>query len=107
MYLKTQCARHFLLRCYMDLAYADQARLLLDSHPADLSAAFVYTRALIEHISILIGEGDASSELRMQAVVKVCMQLFKCERVYVMYVYVSCMYFMYVSISFSIHFVQV
>ena len=59
-------ARYHLLRVYLDLADAENARKLLDSYPEDKHCCFVYTRALIEHISLLLNETGSSVDLRDQ-----------------------------------------
>ena len=45
-----------MLRLHLDAADAEKARELLDQHPMDRSACFMYTRALIEHISFFLLE---------------------------------------------------
>lgn len=57
-------ARHRLLGCYLDLAEADKARALLDEFPDDVSAYFSYSRALIEYLSLQLGEEGASVAVR-------------------------------------------
>ena len=54
------CARHSLLKCYMDRAEAENARSLIDKYPEDSSASFLFTKALIEHISLILEEPGAS-----------------------------------------------
>lgn len=53
-------ARHCLLKCYMDRAEAENARALIDRYPEDVSASFLFTKALIEHISLTLEEAGAS-----------------------------------------------
>jgi len=57
-------ARHHLLRVYLDMADAENARNLLDRYKDDKHCCFVYTRALIEHISLLLKEEGSSKDLR-------------------------------------------
>lgn len=59
-------ARYHLLRVYLDMADAENARKLLDAHEDDKHCCFIYTRALIEHISLLLKEKGSSQELRDQ-----------------------------------------
>ena len=59
-------ARYHLLRVYLDMADAESARKLLDTYQDDKHCYFVYTRALIEHISLLLKEKGSSEELRDQ-----------------------------------------
>ena len=63
-------ARHRLLRCYLDLAEADKARDLLERYPDDHHCCFSYSRALIEHISCLLGEEGSSETLKNNALMK-------------------------------------
>lgn len=63
-------ARHRLLRCYLDLAEADKARDLLERYPDDHHCCFSYSRALIEHISCLLGEEGSSEILKNSALMK-------------------------------------
>jgi hypothetical protein len=45
------------------LARAEEARKLLEQFPEDTFCCFLYSRALIEHISLLLGEKGASRKL--------------------------------------------
>jgi len=63
-------ARHRLLRCFLDLAEADKARDLLERYPDDHHCCFSYSRALIEHISCLLGEEGSSETLKNNALMK-------------------------------------
>ena len=58
----TLCARHRLLRCYLDLGEAGHARALLDRFPADAHCCMVYSRALVELIALQLEEDDASED---------------------------------------------
>ena len=49
-------ARYHLLRIYLDMADAENARKLLDTYQEDKHCSFIYTRVLIEHISLLLKE---------------------------------------------------
>jgi len=54
------CARYNLLRIHLDMGEADKARALLERFPDDRSAYFMYARALIEFISVMLNEAGAS-----------------------------------------------
>ena len=60
-------ARHRQMSCYLDNAEADRARQLLDAFPADKSALFSYSRALIEYLSLQLKEEGASEQVRDKA----------------------------------------
>lgn len=65
------CARHHLLRCYLDVAAADKARELLDQFKQDTHCCFSFSRALIEHISFeLLEESGSCNKLRNDALMK-------------------------------------
>jgi hypothetical protein len=56
------CARHRLLRCYLDLGEAGHARALLDRFPSDAHCCMVYSRALVELVALQLEEADASED---------------------------------------------
>ena len=66
--------RHCLLRCYMDNADAIKARSLIDRYPHDATANFLFTKALIEHISLTLEEKDTTVETREEALSVACKQ---------------------------------
>ena len=57
-------AKDALLRCYLDTASGEKVRKILNDHPLEKASLFVYSRALIEHISLLLEESGSSSTLR-------------------------------------------
>ncbi len=65
-YLFNKNAKSRLLRCFMDAALAEKARQLIEKYPNEKSACFLYTKALIEHISLNLNEPGSSVEIRDQ-----------------------------------------
>lgn len=63
-------ARHRLLRCYLDMGEAGEARALLDRFADDTYCCMIYSRALIECISMMLEEEDASEEAIFAALQK-------------------------------------
>jgi hypothetical protein len=57
-------ARHHLLRCYLDDADAENARELLEKFPDDRFCCFIYSKALIEYISVQLAEHGTCEEKR-------------------------------------------
>lgn len=57
-------ARDALLRLFLDSAHGEKVRALLERFPHETSSLFVYSRALIEHISLILGEDGSSEALR-------------------------------------------
>lgn len=76
-------ARHRLLRCYLDMAEAGEARAILDKYPEDPYCCFAYSRALIECIALLLEESDASVDLVDDALNKgIIMQMLSALKIY-------------------------
>lgn len=64
------CARHHLLRCYLDRSDATSARALIDQFPNDASSCFVYTKVMIEYISCMLEEEGSSEEIKTKALLE-------------------------------------
>ncbi len=58
------------MKLHLDNGNAEHARAVLDKYPEDSSMVFVYSRALIEFISLSLKEDGSSQELVVNAMRK-------------------------------------